>query len=438
MAKKHLTIDERRLIQDMLDEKSLLADIARYLKKHPSTISNEVKAHALVKRTGAGYRPYNACKNRAGCEKHHICNPCHAAKKYKRCKSCSMCNRFCPDFEKVDCRKLSKPPYVCNGCGDKHSCSLEKKFYNYKSAQAEYELLRSESRNGITIDESELAFLDGFLSPLIRQGQSIHHICINNRDTIMQSERTIYRLIEDGLLSAKNIDLPFKVRFKKRRKKRIFKVDKTCRVGRTYEDFRSFMEENPGLPVVQLDSVEGKKSGKVLLTIHFVNAEFMLAFIRNHNTSQSVIDIFNYLYDVLGRKLFMELFPVCLTDNGSEFSNPKALEFDSTGLRRTRVFYCDPQASYQKGSAERNHSLIRRFIPKGVDMSPYSQDDISLMMNHINSYSRKSLGDKTPYEIFGLFYGFMALSLLECKLIPAKDITLNKTIFAKEDAHEKR
>jgi len=143
------------------------------------------------------------------------------------------------------------------------------------------------------------------------------------------------------------------------------------------------MNDHPDTPVTQLDSVEGKKGGKVLLTIHFVKAGLMLAFLRGHNDSQSVINIFDALYLELRPDRFMNIFKLCLADNGTEFSNPKAIEFDKQGDRRTQLFYCDPGAPYQKGSAERNHGFIRYFIPKGKDISSYSQADISLMMDHI-------------------------------------------------------
>ena len=117
----------------------------------------------------------------------------------------------------------------------------------------------------------------------------------------------------------------------------------------------------------------------------------MLAFIRDHNDSQSVIDIFERLYFELRPDRFCELFKICLADNGTEFSNPRAIEYDRQGNLRTHVFYCDPSAPYQKGSAERNHEFIRCFLPKGTDLDSYSQEDISLMMDHINSYSQESL-----------------------------------------------
>ena len=108
----------------------------------------------------------------------------------------------------------------------------------------------------------------------------------------------------------RNIDLPRKVRFRERYKKPEFKVDISCRIGRSYEDFAKFMEKNPDTAVVQMDSVIGSKGGKCLLTIHFVDSSFMLAFLRDANTSKSVIDIFSYLYELLGDRIFKNLFPI--------------------------------------------------------------------------------------------------------------------------------
>ena len=185
---------------------------------------------------------------------------------------------------------------------------------------------------------------------------------------------------------------------------------------------------------MQLDSVEGKKGGKVLLTVHFVKCEMMLAFLRDANDAKSVIDIFNSLCDGLGLDDFRKIFMLLLADNGSEFSDPEAIEFNADGERRTRVFYCNPSAPYQKGSCERNHEFIRYCIPKGKDFSLFSQEDITLMMNHINSYARDSLGNRCPYDVFRFFYGDKLLDLLGCTTIPAQQITLRPSLFSKEDA----
>lgn len=426
---KHLTLDDRLTIESMLKQKSTFKDIASVLAKDPTTISKEIRTHLIFKRVGAMHINYNACKLRSQCKKSRICNPCHSTRKYSLCKSCSMCNSFCKDFQKSVCFKLEKPPYVCNGCSKRTYCSLEKRFYFATDAHKEYKLTLSEARSGISLSENEIKYLDEIISPLIRKQQSPHNIWINNRDLLMISERTMYRLIDARILSAMNIDLPRKVRFSARKKTVSAKVDKKCRIGRNYEAFLTYMNEHSDTPIIQLDSVEGKRGGKVLLTIHFVKAEFMLAFIRNHNDSQSVIEIFDMLYQKLQPERFINIFKVCLTDNGSEFSNPLALEYDKQGNLRARIFYCDPSSPYQKGSAERNHEFIRYFIPKGTDLAPFSQNDINLMMNHINSYSRESLGNKTPYEMFSFLYGEEILKTLGCYKISPQNVTLNKSIF---------
>ena len=186
---------------------------------------------------------------------------------------------------------------------------------------------------------------------------------------------------------------------------------------------------HPDASVRQLDSVEGIKGGAVLLTIHFVEQQLQLAFLRQHNDSQSVIDIFDRLYFELRMDIFIELFPVLLADNGSEFSNPSAIELDAQGNPRTRMFYCNPSAPYQKGSCENNHELIRRIIPKGTDLGQYSQEQIDFMMSHINSYSRKKLGNKSPYEVFEFQYGRKILDAFHLQKIPADEIILSPELL---------
>ena len=135
----------------------------------------------------------------------------------------------------------------------------------------------------------------------------------------------IYNYIDAGLLSVDNVDLPRKVRYRTRSHKKPVRVDKQCHVGRTYEDFEAYLAANPDIPVVEMDSVKGRKGGKVLLTIYFKNSSLMLAFIRDNNTAKSVIEIFDWLYEQLRHEVFTSLFQVILTDRGSEFTNPLAI-----------------------------------------------------------------------------------------------------------------
>ncbi len=288
-----------------------------------------------------------------------------------------------------------------------------------------------ESRVGANITEDELMVLDEIVSPLIMRGQSVHHIVTQNQDQFEISEKSIYRYISGGLLKARNIDMPRVCRTKPRKSKPVeHKVDKSCRVGRTYAEFLSFVETS-GVSVVEMDSVIGRVGGKVLLTMMFKSSDLMLAFIRERNTSQSVIDVFDSIYELLGQDCFKALFSVIITDNGSEFSNPKALEYDAQGNNRTKLYYCDPYASFQKPNVELNHEFIRRILPKGSSFDDFTQDDISLMMSHINSYSREKLNDKSPFDTFSFLYGYDVLEKLGIRRIPANEILLKPSLLKK-------
>lgn len=92
----------------------------------------------------------------------------------------------------------------------------------------------------------------------------------------------------------------------------------------------------------------------------------MIAFLRDANDSQSVLAVFDRLYLELHPDIFMSIMPLVLTDNGSEFSNPRDIEFDRLGNPRTRIFYCVPSSTGQKGAAEKNHEFIRYVLPKGT------------------------------------------------------------------------
>ena len=427
---KHFSLTERVKIEHFLKLHYSFKKIANELNRHPSSVSNEIKGHSIVLRTGGHGKAFNNCALKDSCTKISLCSS--PSCKFHFCKFCIKCSSICKEFSRINCHKLSAPPYVCNGCSERSGCTLEKHIYSPSDAQKEYSLNLTESRSGISTNESELARLDSIVSPLVLRGQSVHHIYANHADDLMCSEKTIYNYIDYSFLAAKNIDLPRKVKYKERKSNtQRFKIDKKCRIERTYEDFLKYLTDNPDTPVVEMDSVEGIKGGKVLLTIHFKQAEFMLAFLRDKNTSKSVIDVFDRLYYLFGFEGFDGLFPVILTDNGSEFSNPHAIEFDAQGNRRTRIFYCDPCASYQKGSCEVNHEMIRRILPKGTSFDGLTQEVINLMMNHINSYGRKKMNTRSPYQVFKSLYGELILHKLEAELISPDDITLLPTLLKK-------
>lgn len=429
--RKHMLLDSRYTIMHGLENRESFRLIASKIGMSPSTVCREVTGHYQIVHSGYVGHCYNACLNRRDCTQTGLCPECNQKnpKKHRCCFCNKGCNYKCPNFIPEICPDLKKPPYVCNGCVKRSRCSLEKHIYKAIDADQESKDTLSESRTGISFSEEEIKKLDELITPLVMKGQSLYHISTVHKNEINCSLSTLYNYIEQGLLSVKNIDLPRKVRYRHRKKGKNHKVDKSCTKERTYEDYLEYIKLHPDLPVVEMDSVEGKPGGKVLLTIYFTSSNLQLSFIRDSNNAQSVIDIFDDIYLKIGAAQFQKLFPVILTDNGTEFSNPKAIEFDKDNNRRTRIFYCHPSSPEEKGACERNHEDIRRIIPKGTSLDPYIQDDISLMMNHINSYMRPGFNGRCTYELFSFLYGENILRLLGCKLIPPDDVILKPQLL---------
>jgi IS30 family transposase len=429
MAKsKHLTDSERLEIEHGLRHGLSIKKIALKIGKHHSTVAREIDARSVFSDKGAHGRLTNRCINREACDRRQLCMDKPDC--IRRCAICKICNLVCPAFKEVRCHRLDAPPYVCNGCIRESVCVLRKRYYHHTLAHKNYRHLLVASREGVNINEDELASLDRLVSPLVRAGQSVHHVLVNNPNLFCINEKTVYRYIAGGLLHAKNGDMPRVCMLKPRScKSAEHKVDTKCRIGRTYAEFQSFMAEAPDTRVVEMDSVIGRVGGKVLLTLMFRDCGLMLAFLRDHNNSQSVIDIFRLLWEMAGGELFSRLFPVLLTDNGSEFTNPLALEYTPDGIQRSRLFYCDPCASWQKGRVERNHEFIRMILPKGKFFDSLTQADIDKVMSHVNSYSRPSLNDKTPFDLFAFTYGKDILERLNIRRIPSGNVILKPSLL---------
>ncbi|MDO9592442.1 MAG: IS30 family transposase [Erysipelotrichaceae bacterium] len=423
---KHLTSEDRHFIEDALNENYTLKLIAERLGKDPTTVSKEVKKNRIA----SLHKKDNmkvSCSNRKECNQKGLCSTsCN-----RLCKKCTTmnCYKHCPNYEVKKCTQLSQFPHVCNGCRQKTNCFHEKHHYRAKVAQANYKDVLTSCREGIGMTSDELNTLDGLISPLILKGQSIAHIFTHHKHEISCSERTLYNYFEMNAFAARNIDLPRKVRYKPRKKARLPKKSGAYRVGRTYEDFNAYIGANPGTSVVEMDTVIGRKGGKVLLTLFFRNCSLMIALLLDACSQACVLDAIDAIYDAIGNPIFKSCFPVILTDNGSEFQAPHALENDAHGNERTKLFYCDPMASYQKPHVEKNHEFIRYVIPKGKTFDHLAQDKITLMINHINSFSRSSLNSHTPFKLAQLLLNESLIESLSLELIPPDEVHLKPALL---------
>jgi IS30 family transposase len=427
---KHLRIEDRLIIEYGLDQNYSLKEIADRVGKDPTTISKEIKRNKFVKTSKRKEHDIKPCRLRKSCTKINLCNDSCG----KQCKKCKFinCYRYCKDYSVKQCSKLIRYPYVCNGCDKVTTCTAEKNYYKAKVAESKYKELLVSSREGLNITSKDLKKIDDIISPLIFKGQSISHIFTHHKDEINCSQRTLYYYFDRNAFMARNIDLPRKVKYKPRKKTSLPIVkDSTDKAGRRFNDFVKYIKENPNTQVVEMDTVHGTRSGKVLLTFQFRNCSLMLAFIIDSCSQAAVKAAIDKLYEVLGHETFTHSFPVILTDNGSEFTNPQALEFDSNEIQRTKIFYCDPMSSYQKPHVEKNHEYIRYILPKGRSFNDLTQEEITLMMNHINSTARDSLNGNTPFKLAQMLLDNSLLEKLSLKHIPADEVHLKPALIKK-------
>lgn len=430
---RHLTLEEREIIAQSLANGMNFKEIASLIKKHPATIAREVMRHKESTKARMNFSGHlnHTCIFMKDCSVRNLCTSCTST---KFCKHCIQrdCTSLCKRHKEMTCHIVAKPPYVCNACNRKRSCSFEKFYYRASAAHKAYLASLKESRQGINLEPWELGELDDLVSPLILQGQSIAHIYASHAHEIPCSIRTLYEYITQRLLSVTDLDLRRKVCYKKRRKPSNTPCNYRYRLGRSYEDFILFTGENPDVNIAEMDTVEGKKGeDKVLLTIYLRSFRFMLAFLMDNQDMENSLRQFHWLEDILGLDLFRELLPVILTDNGSEFKDPVSLEepLDShDGLKRTRIFYCDPGKAYQKGGIEKNHELIRYVIPKGTSLENFTQEDIDLVINHINSYSRNERAPFTPFDLMETAYPDL-IKKLGLKKIHPDDVLLSPMLL---------
>ena len=363
---KHLSFEDRCVIEDFLNEKYNFTQIANRLGKDRTTISDEIKKHRVLR----------------GTKNNHMC---------------------C--FE-------DKPPYVCNGCSKLNTCRKTRYTYNHAIAYNEYKKNLINQRSHIKLTKDQIATINDLVSPLmIHKHHSVNQVYISHPDILPLSKSTFYKYIDLGILDVKNVHLQRKVRYKVK-KEYDYQREKTnlkIKIGRFYTDFKDYLEFHPNASVVEMDTVIGTlggKGGKCMLTLLFRQFNFMLIYLLPYKQPKYVTRVFNDLKENLGVDEFKRLFEVILTDNGTEFSDPESIEVDlNTGEVVSKVFYCNPNSSWQKGSIEKNHEFIRYILPKGTSFAGLTQDDCYKIASNINSTPRLSLNNVSPYEAAYTFIG---------------------------------
>lgn len=404
MIKKHYTYTERLAINTMLDEGKSIKEIEKDIKRPSSGIVKEINKNTTYKFSSF----YN---------KQHPCL------KYKNCNIRGFdCYLHCKNIEYKLCPKLEKSPHVCNGCTSKHGCRYVKKYYNARDAHESYKEKLSVSRTGIQYSEQELVILNERLCPLIIKSKSVYHavITINTMFNTTFNRNTIYKQIERGQLIILPSDLP-----RSRRKQKI-KTDRNYKriiEGHTYDDYENYIKSNPDTCEMQMDTVEGVKENNapVFLTLEIVEINFLFIFKISSQTNDMVVEKLSFFKDTIGIDIFDKITEVLLTDNGKEFISVDLINSVSDKIN---IFYCHPYSSFEKGSIENNHELIRRVIPKGVSLKPYTQNDINILCCHINSLCRESLDGKCPFDLINKYIPADIMKRLNLTKINPLDVCL--------------
>ena len=373
---KHLTLSDRNDIQLGLERSETFKAIGQSILKDPTTVSKEVKRNRQIRES--------TCHN-------------------------------------LPCPLLDKAPFVCNGCPKRRqNCGYKKIFYLAKQAQKQYEQTLIEAREGTPLNSKTFWDMDKVISDGVKKGQHIYHILkTHNLDV---SSSTVYRHIRKGYLSIAHIDLARAVKFKERRKSKLPSIPKEAKKGRSYEDFQNYLALKQLNSWLEMDTVMGRMGGKVLLTFNLSFCNFIFARLLDNKTT---LEVTKHLYDIKNTlhqadKDFFQLFPVILTDNGGEFARVDDIEMDVRG--ESKLFFCDPNRSDQKGRIEKNHTLIRDILPKETSFDNLTQEDINLVCSHVNSVKRAALNGKSAYELFAFTYGEEIPKLLGISKIPAEDV----------------
>ena len=414
MTRKPYTYSERLAVETMLNEDYSIIDISKDIKRQSSGIIKEINKHIQYKFPSY----YNG---QHPCLKYHTC--------IVRTPECYL---FCKNIETKICPKLAKSPHVCNGCTTKSGCRYVKRYYYAREAQDNYNELLSSTRTGLHYNDNENLILVERLCPLIIKSKSVYHsvTTINNLFKTKFNIKTIYRQIKCNYLPVSSADLPRCRRTFKDKIDRNYKRDIT---NHTYDDFQQYKVNNPNAIETQMDTVEGIKENNapVLLTLEIVEINFLFIFKIDSQTRNDVAKKLLYLKDILGTDIFNKIMEILLTDNGKEFINIEQIESISSSIN---IFYCHPYSSFEKGSIENVHELIRRVIPKGISLKPYTQNEFNLLCSHINSLCRESLDGKCPFELIDKYIplniinklGLIEINPLEVCLIP--ELLGNKNI----------
>ena len=333
---------------------------------------------------------------------------------YKKCPFGRKCTTECILFSPFYCKRRDRSPGACNGCSNRRHCRFDKYDYSPQDAWLDYRYTLVDSRQGVNLTAKQAKDLANTIAPLLKQGLSPYQILASHPELGI-SEKTLYNYIEGDVFHEiaciTVLDLRRQVSrrpSKKKSKKLKKRADNKHLIGRTYNDYKIYIDDNPNALITQMDTVyNDETTGPFIQTFKFIPSGILFALYQTEKTSSAMKDGVNTLETILGKDVFRKYVNVLLTDRGCEFYAAKDMETDMDGSTRTRVFYCDPMQSGQKGSLENNHIQLRYILPKQTDLRSIGltdQHSLNLVISHINSAPVEKFGGKSPLEVASFMY----------------------------------
>ena len=372
---------DRVAIENGLDKRKSCRQMAAELGRSPSTVADEVSRNRSVSRgPGKGGRAGEA--------------PGDA------------------------CARLLSWPRCCNGCKlRRYHCSKRWRVeYSAARAQAMADEELSAARAGVDRDEREFESMMAAIRSDVARGLSPAQIAAARAGQFEVSASTIYRWIERGYAGMSSLELRRKCGYKRRT--RAAGPRATARgEARSFAAFMGLPDEERG-SACEMDTVIGLKSdGRCLLTLYQRPCKFQLALLMPGKDAASTEGALDALEKAVGKAAFARMFGLILTDNGPEFADCAAIERSALpgAAKRCSVYYCDARQSQQKGGCERNHVELRKILPKGrgISFDRLSGRDCAVLMSHLNSEPRPSLGGMCAVDMLLAAYGDDGRALLD-------------------------
>ena len=395
---KPLNQIEMGKIETMLNEGYNSTQIAKAIERNPSCIQKEIKNFSTIVKIN---KKCNVCKKYEECKKTGLCGNNMLVGYCSSCKDCKIAVENCEDYEPiVKCNKLRGRKKVCNGCPNFKQCRKAKLVYIAEKALKQHEENKKKSIKKMK-EIKNTEYMDA-LSEKIKHGISpeVALQTTENKTGEKISLPTLYLRIDRGLMKCKNIDLRNKLKRepKEEKRERNPNREKHRANGRSYGDLSEEEKTQKLDGFGEMDTVEGIKGSKLLMTLINKKTSFLFGIPINNKKQESIIKELDKL-EITMKDKFKLILEKIITDNGCEFLDYKGIEESKNGEeKRLSLYYADPYASYEKGQIENQHRLIRYFYPKGVDFAKYKDSDIIEKINRINNYPRKNLGWSTPYK----------------------------------------